>query len=305
MNQPQQGSVFFGTVCVLFSSTLWGTTGAAATFAPEVSPFAIGAAAMGGGGLLQAVMAAKPIVENIPKIIANWQLFLIGSLAIIIYPLAFYAAMNMAGVAVGNVVSIGLAPLAAAVFERLFEKRRLSYRWRIGAALGISGAVVLCLAKTKGQYHGDMLQEIVGIGLGVIAASTYALYSWAARQMMQRGVATRAAMGSLFGAASIFLLPMLLWIGAPFLNSINNAAVGVYMAVLPMFVGYLCFGYGLASISVSTVTVLTLFEPVVAAILAVVVVGEVLSPMAWGGIFMIIGCLIILTVPMPRRFHIA
>jgi len=74
---------------------------------------------------------------------------------------------------------------------------------------------------------------------------------------------------------------------------------------VPMFIGYVCFGYGLAHIPISTVTVLTLFEPAVTAVLAVVVVGEVLSLMAWNGIFMIVGCLVILTVPIPRRFRIA
>lgn len=36
---------------MLAASVLWGTTGTAATFAPAVGPLAIGAAAMGLGGL--------------------------------------------------------------------------------------------------------------------------------------------------------------------------------------------------------------------------------------------------------------
>jgi len=130
-----QKSVFWGTAGILFASTLWGTTGTAATFAPDVSPFAIGAAAMGGGGLLQGLMAAKPIVENRAQIAAHWQLFVLGALAITVYPLAFYASMNMAGVAVGNVVSLGLAPLAAALIEWLVERRSLTTRWKIGATM--------------------------------------------------------------------------------------------------------------------------------------------------------------------------
>ena len=43
----------WGTLSVVAASVLWGTTGTAATFAPGVSPLAIGAVAMGAGGLLQ------------------------------------------------------------------------------------------------------------------------------------------------------------------------------------------------------------------------------------------------------------
>ena len=46
-----------GVLAVLVTAVLWGTTGTAATFAPEVGPLAIGAAALGIGGILQALIA--------------------------------------------------------------------------------------------------------------------------------------------------------------------------------------------------------------------------------------------------------
>ena len=46
-----------GVLAVLVTSVLWGTTGTAATFAPDVGPLAIGAAALGIGGALQALIA--------------------------------------------------------------------------------------------------------------------------------------------------------------------------------------------------------------------------------------------------------
>lgn len=38
-----------GILTVLMAAVLWGTTGTAATFAPDVGAVAIGAVAMGGG----------------------------------------------------------------------------------------------------------------------------------------------------------------------------------------------------------------------------------------------------------------
>ena len=46
---------------VLLAAILWGTTGTAAAFAPDVPAMAIGAVAMGGGGFLQALLAFAQI----------------------------------------------------------------------------------------------------------------------------------------------------------------------------------------------------------------------------------------------------
>ena len=54
----------WGVVAILFAAVVWGTTGTAATFAPDVSAAAIGAAAMGVGGIAQALVAARGIARS-------------------------------------------------------------------------------------------------------------------------------------------------------------------------------------------------------------------------------------------------
>lgn len=98
-----------GVIAILFASVLWGTTGTAATFAPEVTPLAIGAVAMGIGGLLQALIAVKGILRHRTALTRNWPLLITGAVAVAVYPLAFYASMHLAGVTVGTVISIGTA----------------------------------------------------------------------------------------------------------------------------------------------------------------------------------------------------
>ncbi|MFJ5899531.1 EamA family transporter [Streptomyces sp. NPDC093064] len=69
--------------------------------------------------------------------------------------------------------------------------------------------------------------------------------------------------------------------GAPLLSSWSDTAVGAYMALVPMFIGYVLFGWGLAHVPASTATTLSLLEPAVAAVLAVLVVGERLPLLGW------------------------
>ncbi|MGA9609212.1 MAG: EamA family transporter [Rouxiella badensis] len=290
---------FGGITAVLIAAILWGTTGTAATFAPQVSSVAIGSVAMGVGGLLQALIALRSLLRFRHALGQQWRLLIVGALAVAVYPLAFYASMRMAGVTVGTLVSIGSAPLLSALIEYCLEGQRLSLRWMAGASLGIVGMLLLCLAKNTG--HGATSEMLPGILTGLIAGLTYALYSWAARQLMQRGVPSKTAMGATFGVGGILLMPVLFATGAPLLASWNNAAVGAYMALVPMFIGYLCFGFGLARIPASMATTLTLLEPVVAAVLAVIIVGERLTPQGWLGIALVGICLVLITAPAKRN----
>ncbi|HCC41197.1 MAG TPA: EamA family transporter [Arthrobacter bacterium] len=290
---------------MLAASVLWGTTGTAATFAPDVSPLAIGAVAMGFGGLLQAAIAARPMMAFRTSLRSQWRTVALGALAVAAYPMAFYSSMHLAGVAVGTVVSIGSAPLASAVIERIVDKRPFTGRWVAGAALGVSGAVLLCVADAA---HADATSAAgrgwstpAGISLGLLAGLTYALYSWATHRLINTGVPSRAVMGAVFGIGGLLLMPVLAATGAPFGASWRDLSVGVYMALVPMFAGYVLFGWGLARVRASTATTLSLSETVVAAVLAVMVVGERLPALAWAGAALILGSLFVLTLPPSRN----
>ncbi len=136
-----------GTFAILVTSFLWGTTGTAATFAPDAGPLAIGAAALGIGGLLQAAIAVPALRRSVSRLRVNAGLIAVGALAVAIYPLAFYSSMYLGGVAIGTVVSLASAPLASGLLERLLERRALSRWWMLAALLGIAGSALLCASR--------------------------------------------------------------------------------------------------------------------------------------------------------------
>lgn len=259
---------------------------------------AIGAVAMGGGGFLQALFAFRQITVYRSNLACHRRYLMVGALAVAVYPLAFYGSMRLAGITIGTVVTIGSAPLLSALLEFIFDKQKLSLRWLVGAELGIIGMALLSASE---QHQDSGNHTLLGLGLGLIAGFTYALYSWTARKLMLQHIGAKAAMGATFGLGAVFLLPVLLWTGAPLLASWNNFAVGLYMATVPMFLGYLCFGYGLARINASTAITITLFEPVVAALLAVFVINERLTSQGWLGIALILLCLVFITLPTKRH----
>lgn len=287
-----------GFIAVLIASILWGTTGTAASYAPNLSPLAIGAIAMGGGGLLQALLAHKKILDHLPQIKFYYPLLLIGMISVAIYPLAFYSSMRMAGITIGTVVSIGSAPLFTALLEKFFDKKALSLKWFISLIFGVIGVLLLSVGETHSHGSTQSIstdQKTIGIILGLIAALTYSLYSWAAKKMIDRGVDSKASMGLIFGFGALILLPTLFFTGSNLFDESVNLYVVAYMMLIPMFLGYLLFWYALKTISASTATTLTLFEPLVAALFAVLLVGEQLAPIGWVGMVLIFVCLAVLS----------
>lgn len=291
-------SYLLGVTAIIVASTIWGTTGTAATFAPEVGAAAIGAAAMGLGGLAQAAFACRGLIASRKALADQWRVLLVGAVCVAIYPLAFYGSMRMAGVTIGTVISLGSAPLLSAGIEYRQSGFRPSLRWLAGAIIGIVGMVLLSMSEDGGGHASSAEgSTLMGALVGLVAGFTYALYSSCARQLMQGGISSTTAMGATFGIGGLLLMPVLLATGGPFLASWNNAAVGLYMAFVPMFLGYVCFGYGLSRVETSVATTITLFEPVVAAFFAVVIVGERLSALGWFGVLLVVICLVCITIP--------
>lgn len=285
----------------MLASLLWGTTGVTATLFPDdVSPLAIGAATMGiGGALLFATaprMSAGVLRDRVAR---RWVL--VGALGVVVYPLAFYSGMSLVGVAVGNVVALGSGPVFAAVLEWLAERARLELRWLASTVLAVVGILLLAFGRQEGGDAGAApALAAPGIALGLLAGLAYALYTYASSRAIRAGHPSRGVVGGMFGLGVVPLLGVLAVVGAPLLQSATSIGLTAYLALGPMFLAYLLFGIGLRSVRSSVATTITLLEPVVATVLAVLVVGERLAVSGWVGFALVLGGLSLLITARRR-----
>ncbi|MEZ8009629.1 MULTISPECIES: DMT family transporter [Vibrio] len=287
-----------GTLAILFASILWGTTGTAASFAPDLSPLAIGAFSMGVGGLIQAGLAYRKILFAFDKLLQNKKLLAVSALALAVYPLAFYSSMKLSGVAIGTVVSIATAPFFSALLECLISKKNnINKRWLTSFAIGVVGIGLLVFSESSSANESGDDLKLLGIGLGLVAGLCYAIYSWATKALIDKGIKSQAAMGSIFGLGAMLLLPTLWFTGDNLFSSQINVLVISYLTLIPQCLGYIAFSFGLRHVTASSANLLTLFEPVVAAVLAVCVVGELIPFIGWLGMFLIVLCLLIQSKP--------
>jgi len=285
---------------VVVAALLWGTTGTVATFFPdEVTPIAIGAVTMGVGGLLLFATAPRLSIRALRHRAAR-RWILVGAIGVFVYPLAFYSGMELAGVAIGNVVALGTGPVVTALCEWLFERQPLSRRWAVSTSLAVAGVALLSFGRHASD-GGDGVA--LGVVLGLLAGIAYGVYTYASSRAIGYAHASRGVMGAMFGCGAVLLLPVLLVTGGPIVADPTSVGLAAYLALGPMFLAYLLVGVALRALRSSTVTTVALLEPVAATILAVAVVGERLEPVAWLGIGFIMAGIVVLVTARPPRIQ--
>jgi DME family drug/metabolite transporter len=251
---------------------------------------AVGAARIVFGGLLL-VLVARGLRVRMPRVGAP----LLGmAAAVAVYQLSFFAAVRLTGVAVGTVVAIGTGPAAAGLLGRLVNGERLSARW--AQATGLAAIGVLLLAGDGGASV-----DLTGVALAVTSGVGYATYTVLSKRMLDAGEAPEGVMAAGFGGGGLLLLPALIVAGPGFLGTPGGLAMVAYLAAVPTALAYVLFSRGLRHISSGETATIVLAEPLTAAVLGVIALGEHPSPTAGVGALLVLAGLLVLAAPGRRR----
>jgi drug/metabolite transporter, DME family len=254
-------------VHVLIAAVLFGTTGTAQALGPGIEPLAVGTARIAIGAALLVLIALVSGRFQLGG--ADRRLILLSGACVAAYQATFFAAVDDTGVAVGTVVAIGSAPVFTGLLARSFAGERLTRRWAGATALGCAGVCTLVLGSGSG---GEV--SLPGVGLALLAGAGYGGYAVAGKKLMDQGATPEALMASVFSFGAVLLLPLLALVPAGGLLSAGGLGVAVYLGAVPTALAYTLFARGLERIGAGETATLTLAEPVTAAALGFVVLGE-------------------------------
>lgn len=254
-------------VHVLIAAVLFGTTGTAQALGPEIEPLAVGTARIAIGAALLVAIALAAGRFQLGG--ADRRLILLSGFCVAAYQATFFAAVDETGVAVGTVVAIGSAPVFTGLMARAFTGERLSGRWAAATALGCAGVATLVLGGGSG---GEV--SLPGVGLALLAGGGYGGYAVAGKQLMDQGATPEALMASVFAIGAAVLMPLLAIVPTGELVTGQGLILALYLGALPTAAAYTLFARGLKRIGAGETATLTLAEPVTAAALGFVVLGE-------------------------------
>ena len=215
---------------------------------------------------------------------------LLGGVAFAVYQVAYFAAIPHIGVAMAVMLNICSAPIFTVLIARLWLGERLGGVQMLAIGLAIGGATLL-VANPADIATWSWLGVAYALGAGLC----YSVVAVTTRMVAPAfGVATPLAY--MFGVAATVLAVVTMVMGNAWPTDALIWWGAVYLALVPTLLSYLLYVRGLQTITATTAATLSLFEPLTSTLLAVVVLGEQLRPLAWGGAGLLFGSLVLFSV---------
>ncbi len=216
------------------------------------------------------------------RLLIGAGLFFAGDLAVWHWSIVLTSIAN-------STLLANLAPIFVTLAAWLLFRRQLSAKFLLGLATSIAGMGVL--------IGGDFRlsgRELLGDALGVVTAMFYAGYQLTVTRLRTRvATSTIMAWSGLFTA--IVLLPLALLSGEQMLPVTATGWVKLAgLALISQVAGQSLIAYAMAHLPATLSSVGLLFQPVMAAVFAWILLGEAVSALQFaGGITVLIGIRIV------------
>lgn len=276
------------TVCLVLSGLLWGTGGligtllggAAGLSALSVATYRL----LAGGGLIVAVLALTG--RRWPTRRVAWTRIAVNGLLSALFQSCYFAAISLTSVSLATLVTIGGTPVIVTVVEQA----------RGGRALGRAGVITMAMALgglglLTGLPGGGFSETAVlaSTGMALLSAAGFAVVTLIGTSPLT-GLDELTLNGFGFSLGGMALLPLtaVLGGGLGFRPSLASAGLLAALGIGPTAAAYTLYFRGLRKASASTAALLTLIEPLTAAVLAALVLGDRLSPAGIAGAAMLL-----------------
>ncbi|WNI26561.1 EamA family transporter [Streptomyces sp. ITFR-16] len=290
VGRPSPGRLS-GTLLTALAPLVWGTTYVVTTeLLPQGHPMF--------AGLLRALPAglvALAITRTLPRGAWWGKAAALGVLNIgLFFPLLFTAAERLPG---GVAATVAAAqPLIVAVLAVTVLHESPS-AWRL--AWGVTGVVGVGLV----VVGPDAGLDAVGVAAGLAGAATMALgVTLTKRWGRPAGVGATAFAGWQLTAGGLFLVPVALLVeGTPPAVDAGAALGYLWLGAVGGLAAYVLWFRGITTLPVTSVAVLGLLSPLVAAVLGAALLGQTLGPVQLVGFGLCLAAIVAGQLPAPTR----
>lgn len=292
-----------GLLQVSAAGVLWGTGGLVVTLLHERDGLGAVTVSAWRMAIAAAALIAFALVTNRSRRVLNTArahpvlaVVLGGGTAI--YQGLYFVSVLLVGVSVATVVSLGLAPVLATMWEHLTAGTRPSTRELAVLTTALAGLVLISATAGHGTAAPSE-RPVLGLVLAVASGATYAATTVLGHVLAQR--VDPVALTTCATAAGAVLLAPFLAVAALTGEVVGtsdaaSSALLVYLGVATMALSYGLLYAGLRTTSGAAATLATLVEPLTAALLAALVLSERLPALALLG-----GALILAAVGALHR----
>jgi drug/metabolite transporter, DME family len=208
-----------------------------------------------------------------------------------IYQVAFVAAVGRVGVTVATLITLCTVPVIVALLSSVLLGERLTRRVLMALAIAVAGAVLLVGAPSAEQAGSSPL---IGALLALLSALGYASMTLFGRLLAGRYHPLQPITVGV-GVSGLVLLPVALATGFVVEYSPAGWALILHLGLVPTALAYVLFFFGMRSTTATVASIVTLVEPLTAAILGWLIFDERLGPLAFVGAALLVGAMLILS----------
>lgn len=223
------------------------------------------------------------------KITVDWKFMLVAAASVGFFQPLFFTGISLTGVAFGTVMAIGSAPVFSGIIERL-SGGKLSRKWMVATAISILGCIMLFSGQDPVSVN------LLGTAAALMAGFAYALYVRTSQRVFET-MSRDAANGLLYLIAGLILSPILIMSDLSWLASPAGALGVLHLGLVATALAYALFTRGLMHISAPTAVTLTLSEPLTAALLGTLLLGERLGFISIIGVVLLFFGLLLNALP--------
>ena len=256
----------------LLGNGLAGTAGtAAAIYAVNTPAPVIGFVRLAIGAVTLLLLAPffGGELRNLPRLVARPGVWIMAASSAS-YQAFFFASVERTGVATAALITVGCIPVSAGLVGWIFLRERLSKIWLISTAIAIAGLVIASLGELQ-------TNDATGLLYAVIAGSGIGAYLNAAKVEVRAGAHSMQLPGMAFllGSVGLFLIVRNDLIQVQWTS--QTLQLAIYLGAVTMGIANGIQVVGLKGISSGIASTMMLADPVTAAVLGIVVLGQALT----------------------------
>lgn len=204
---------------------------------------------------------------------ADWLWLLVSGLFLAVHFAAWITSLEYTSVA-SSVALVSTSPLWVSLFSWIVLREPLKPSLVLGLALALGGSALISFAEARTAISA---RPFLGNALALAGALAVSGY-WLIGRRMRRSLALVPYVTVVYGAAALTLLAAALIFGQR-LSGFKPATYGWFLllALLPQLLGHSSFNWALGHLPAAYVAIATLGEPIGAAVLASLFLGEIPS----------------------------
>ncbi len=224
---------------------------------------------------------------------------LIG-LGLAVSQVCYLEAVNRLGITAATLIALCVPPVMIASISVAFTEETMNRTLAI-ALIGSLLGTALLVGVPDDALRVPTSTLIAGVLFGLASAVGVTIHYIGGRRIAG-DVPSMLPLTIAFPVGVFVLTPLVIASGFSWHQPAMSWFWAIYLGLVPSVIAYLLFQRGLQGVKASTASIITLVEPLTAAILAAALFGERLSPIGWIGGAMLLGSIVLLSLrrePIP------